>query len=108
MFTDEECVKSCRAEARKILVRAQARFAHGDAFVGDGFYQFMRSFDAHFESAKIEVVHAQEARTRRQRPPQFFARVDFDKRLHSELAAYCEQFTQNLVTKSRDNQEERI
>jgi hypothetical protein len=36
MLADEERVKSRGAKARQIFVGAQAGFAYGDTFVGDG------------------------------------------------------------------------
>src|ERR1700693_1965000 len=70
MLADEERVKSRSPKARQIFVGAQAGFADGDAFIGDGRNQFGRSFDAHFERAQVAVVQPQAARTRRQSPSQ--------------------------------------
>jgi hypothetical protein len=108
MFTDQECVKSGRAKADQVLMRAQTRFTHGDTFLRNGFDQFVRRFDSHFERAQVAIVHADDARAGGQRPRQLLTRVHFHQRLHPKLPAQRQQFGKKNVTQSRDNQQKRI
>src|ERR1700704_2336808 len=108
MLPYEERIKPRRTKTNKVFMRAQPGFTDGNAFVGDGLNQFMRCLDAHFEGAKIAVIHAEDARANGQRPRQLLASVDFDERLHSKLAAERKQFGKTRVIKRRDDQEEGI
>src|ERR1700704_3369796 len=87
MLADQERIKSRRTKTSQVFMRAQPGFTDGNAFVGDGLNQFIRSLDAHFEGAKIAVIHPEDARANGQRPRQLLAGMDFDERLHSKFAA---------------------
>jgi len=108
MLPDQECVKPRRTKTSQVFMRAQPGFTDGNAFVGDGLNQIMRCLDAHFEGAKIAVIHAKDARADGQPPRQLLAGVDFDERLHSKLAAERKQLGKARVIERRDDQQEGI
>src|SRR5260221_8277174 len=70
VLANQKRVKSRRAKASQVFMRAQTGFADSDAFFGNALDQLVRCFDAHFQGAKIAIVYTQNARASGQCPRQ--------------------------------------
>src|ERR1700723_2119202 len=107
-FADEKSVEAGIAEFGKIVVSAEARFADGDASLGDAIDQFERGFDAQLQGFQIAIVDPDDACICGERAVELGGRVNFDQRLHLQLASESDQAAKKFVRKSSDNKEETV
>src|SRR5260370_14114540 len=108
MRANEESVKTGGAELDEIGVRAQAGFADGDAFVGNAPDQFERGIDLNGQGLQVAVVYTDDARTGSERAIELFSGVNFDERLHADLAAKSEEVTNQAICKCGNNQQKTV
>src|SRR5579872_4786767 len=107
-FADEKRVEPGLAKFREIVMSAEARFADGHAGVRDTLDKFERSLDAQIQSLQIAIVDPDDAGICRKRAFEFGGRVNFDERLHFQLAAECDKVAQEFVMKSSNNQQKTV
>ena len=94
VLADEESIEAHAAKFLEVGVGAEAGFGYGEAVIGNLFDQLERSFHAHREGFQIAIVDADDAGIRGKGAIEFGAGVDFDKRLHCEIAAEGEEVAQ--------------
>lgn len=108
MRADEEGVKTGSAQFHEIVVGAQAGFADGNAIVGNAADQFEGSFESNGKRLEVAVVYADDARTGGEGPIEFVGGVNFDERLHAQLAAQSEEVAEESVFERRDDEQKAI
>ncbi len=108
MRADQESVKTGGAELHEIVVGAQTGFADGDAVVGNAADQFERSIYINGQRLQIAIVYTQDARPGGEGAIEFFAGVNFDERLHSNLAAKYDEVAKKRIFESGYDEEKTV
>src|SRR5229473_379330 len=108
MCADKKSVKTGGAKLREIAVGAQSGFADGDAVVWNSADQFKRSIDVDAQRLQIAIVYTEYARAHSQRPVHFFRCVNFDERLHAQLAAQSDEVAEERILQSGGDKEKAV
>src|SRR5262245_66350738 len=108
MLADQERVEAGRPQALELLARAQPGLADSNTIVRDGVPDLERSFRMDVQRAQVTIVDAQNTRARFRGARCFLASVDFDERLHAQVATEREQGTQLLILQNRYDQQKGV
>src|SRR5882762_328131 len=108
MLADQESIEAGIAQAKQIVMGAQAGFADRDTMVGNLIDQLEGSFGTDDQSLQVAIVHPQDAGVRGERPVKFSPGVNFDQRLHAKLAAERDELMELRIGKRSDNQEKTV
>src|SRR5882724_12933745 len=96
------------AQAKQIVMGAQAGFADRDTMVGNLIDQLEGSFGAYCQSLQVAIVHSQDSGVRGKRSVEFRPGVNFNKRLHTKLAAERDELMELRIGKRSNNQEKAV
>src|SRR6266403_2877626 len=108
MLADQESIEAGMAQAKQIVMRAQAGLADRDTMVGNLIDQLEGSFGTDGQSLQVAIVHPQDAGVRGERAIQFRPGVNLDERLHTKLSAERDEFMQLRISKRSNNQEKTV
>src|SRR5262249_46327984 len=105
---DEESIEACGAEFGEFFVSFDAGFTYRDAVFGNAGDEFVRGFGMHFESSEIAIVDADDAGVGSKGAVELLRGVDFDQRLHLELASEGEEIAEQAVAQGGDDEEKTV
>src|SRR5258708_32978177 len=108
MLADQESIEASIAQAKQIVMGAQARFADRDTMVGNLVDQLEGSFGAHGQSLQVAIVHAENACVGGKGAVEFSPGVNLHERLHAKLAAERDELVQLRISKRGDDQEKTV